>query len=192
MPQDPSPSLMEEIKRREAHFRQLVESSQELHSKLAQRNALHRVPTAGVGTSDAGCHTPAHLIETPESSCSAHSVKRVEPKKTVRRTASPPQSPHSEPGPAAASLMPPRGEDAPGMLGAGSLPTSREDDAVVEFMVKQLGVLLAEKARLAEDNARLLRENSSLHDILSISMSFDDCDVEDEDGCEEAITLEEA
>eukprot|EP00873_Tetraselmis_striata_P005054 jgi/Tetstr1/425318/TSEL_015768.t1 len=49
-----------------------------------------------------------------------------------------------------------------------------EDTVLLDFMARQLESLLAEKSRLADENARLARENDSLQDMLSMSMSFED------------------
>ena len=48
-------------------------------------------------------------------------------------------------------------------------------------MQRQLQVLLAEKARLAADNARLQRENASLHELLSFSQENGEEDWEEEE-----------
>lgn len=67
--------------------------------------------------------------------------------------------------------------------------TETTDSGVADFMSKQMEVLLAEKARLSEENARLARENSALHDIISITISFEEHDLEEENGCEATIDL---
>mmetsp|Transcript_40319 Transcript_40319/g.114149 ORF Transcript_40319/g.114149 Transcript_40319/m.114149 type:complete len:212 (-) Transcript_40319:17-652(-) len=204
----PCPSLMEEIKRREAQFRQLEKSSRELHLKLSQLNALHRVyavapspaltpPPPLKGGEMEGAEEEEVEEETPASSCSEQSIAPVELKAAYALRGLPSDDAEGR-GPSGRDGESPQAALAAGVGVLSSSPSpssssaaaSREDeDAVVEFMAKQLEALLAEKARLAEDNARLLRENSSLHDILSISMSFDGGEAEDEDGCEEAIDL---
>lgn len=50
----------------------------------------------------------------------------------------------------------------------------QQDNDDVDFVVKQLGVMAEEKARLKEENARLLREYNSLCDIVTVGLSLDD------------------
>mmetsp|Transcript_36426 Transcript_36426/g.102893 ORF Transcript_36426/g.102893 Transcript_36426/m.102893 type:complete len:432 (+) Transcript_36426:226-1521(+) len=57
-----------------------------------------------------------------------------------------------------------------------------EPDPITDLMAKQLETLLNEKARLVQDNARLQRENTTLHDILSISFGSDE---DEPDGAED-------
>jgi len=49
-----------------------------------------------------------------------------------------------------------------------------DPDPITDFMAAQLAALLAEKAKLAQDNARLLRENTTLQDMLTIGLGSDD------------------
>jgi cell division septum initiation protein DivIVA len=58
-----------------------------------------------------------------------------------------------------------------------------ELDPFTDLMAKQLQALLKEKSKLAQENARLERENDSLHNILSYSLAAQD---EDDDGEERA------
>ena len=52
----------------------------------------------------------------------------------------------------------------------------------VDMVVKQLEVMAREKARLAEENARLWREYNSLCDIVTVGMSLEE---DDEQCCDE-------
>ena len=54
-----------------------------------------------------------------------------------------------------------------------------DPDPITDLMAKQLEALLTEKSKLAQENARLERENNNLHDILTYSLAAQD--EEDED-----------
>ena len=56
-----------------------------------------------------------------------------------------------------------------------------------DFVVKQLEVMAREKARLAEENARLWREYNSLCDIVTVGMSLEE---DDEQCCDETHEAE--
>ena len=59
----------------------------------------------------------------------------------------------------------------------------REDATMHEFvinqLVEQLQAVQADKARAAEENARLQRENESLREMLSISMDYPEAAVDE-------------
>ena len=56
-----------------------------------------------------------------------------------------------------------------------------DPDPITDLMAKQLETLLNEKSRLAQDNARLQRENTTLHDMLSFSFGPEEDDSGDEE-----------
>lgn len=118
------------------------------------------------------------MMQQALSRCSSARVVKHEPKQAsaAEQSAALPRC-RSLP----TSQQPSTSEEA-GEVGAGG----SADTEMVDFMARQLEALLAEKARLAEENARLLRENDSLQDMLSMSISFEE---EDEGGCEDTVNL---
>mmetsp|Transcript_37847 Transcript_37847/g.67855 ORF Transcript_37847/g.67855 Transcript_37847/m.67855 type:complete len:458 (-) Transcript_37847:386-1759(-) len=66
--------------------------------------------------------------------------------------------------------------------GGGGRAVEPEPDPITDLMACQLEALLAEKSKLAQDNARLLRENTTLQDMLTIGLGSDDEEEEDEEG----------
>mmetsp|Transcript_43620 Transcript_43620/g.110426 ORF Transcript_43620/g.110426 Transcript_43620/m.110426 type:complete len:164 (+) Transcript_43620:332-823(+) len=154
-----SDMIGQEIARREAEFREIQDSYRRMQQALARCSSGR-----SGGRPEARRHPAVPRPAGPSSTTAAW------PSHDDSHT---PAAPRQD--------TPKAGTPQAGLPEAAS---PEEDTVLLDFMARQLESLLAEKSRLADENARLARENDSLQDMLSMSMSF-----EDEEGGEETISL---